>query len=138
MIRFEVLSLAQVGQLIALTVEEGEDWQDVQIPAPESAQKAPAAGKEEAKAPEAKQEGEGVTGEHAFVHAPKAGPATNLLLTQYGLDPDQVPSSGPKGLTKGDVLRFIMERNLSPVKVETKKSKEAQPASAPPAARKPT
>jgi len=79
----------KVGQLIALTVEEGEDWQDVQIPAPEKKGKPASSKAEEAPSSGAQEsaEAEAITGEHKFVHAPKAGPATNLLLTQYGLDP---------------------------------------------------
>ncbi len=77
-----------MGQLIALSVEEGEDWKDVQIPAKKKEKKAaPAdAPAPAAAAPQAAEAG-GRTGEHKFVHVPNAGPATNLLLTQYGIDP---------------------------------------------------
>ena len=78
-----------MGQLIALSVEEGEDWKDVQIPAKKKEKKADApadAPAPAAAAPQAAEAG-GRTGEHKFVHVPNAGPATNLLLTQYGIDP---------------------------------------------------
>merc|ERR1719323_1846332 len=65
----------QVGSLIALTVEEGEDWTDVAIPAPAGgaiktaeADDKPA----EKEAPAAKAEEK--TGEHVFPHIPNVGP----------------------------------------------------------------
>ncbi len=75
----------KVGQLIALSVEEGEDWKDVQIPAPEKKPKAEK--KDEPAAATPKAAAEGQVGEHKFVHVANVGPATNLLMTQYGIDP---------------------------------------------------
>jgi hypothetical protein len=70
--------------LIALTVEEGKDWTDVQIPALESAS-APA--KPEVAA-EAAPIAPSTSAEPAELHfVPGIGPATNLLLAQYGIDP---------------------------------------------------
>ncbi len=73
----------QVGDLIALTVEEGQDWKDVQIPGAK-AKAAPAPTKSAAAAsPTAN-----VVHEPVDLHfVPGIGPATNLLLAQYGLEP---------------------------------------------------
>lgn len=43
------------------------------------------------------------------------GPSVRMLLEQYGLTAGQVPPSGPHGvLLKGDVLRLVKEKNLTP------------------------
>lgn len=77
---------SQVGRLIALTVNEDEDWKDVQIPAPEPSKADSAAPTKKAKEPsKAAAPAAAKTGEHHFEHVPKAGPATNLLLAQYGI-----------------------------------------------------
>ncbi len=84
------MMLLQVGQLIALSVEEGEDWKDVQIPAPEKKEKKQEAAAASAAPPETNAspgQDESRVGEHKFVHEPNVGPATNLLLTQYGIEP---------------------------------------------------
>lgn len=48
-----------------------------------------------------------------FVHPAQTGPATALLLTQYGINPAQLEGSGPKGnLTKSDVLQYIKDKSL--------------------------
>ena len=77
----------QVGQLIALTVEEGEDWQDVQIPAVEAPSSAgDDAPKADSSAPApTPAASEGVSVSHTFEHVANVGPATNLLLAQYGI-----------------------------------------------------
>ena len=71
-------------------MDEGEDWQDVQIPAKKKKAKEdsaePAA---EASSPAAAvgggSDGGGRSGEHQFEHAPNVGPAANLLMAQYGI-----------------------------------------------------
>ena len=68
-----------------MTVEEGEDWKDVQIPAQTSGEAAPKPETEAAPAAPAKAEKKAVAGEHVFQHVPNVGPATNLLLAQYGI-----------------------------------------------------
>lgn len=96
----------KVGTLIALMVGEGEDWKTVEMlstvdgdaPAPSPA----AAAETAAKVPAG---GDGGHGNY--------GPSVRLLLEQYGLRADDVPPGGPHGiLVKGDVLRFVKERNL--------------------------
>ena len=82
-------SNVKIGSLIALTVDEGEDWKDVQIPAQTagaSADSNPAAEAAAAAAvPAAPAAGGGV--EQTHVHVPGVGPATNLLLALYGINP---------------------------------------------------
>jgi predicted flap endonuclease-1-like 5' DNA nuclease len=74
---------SQVGDLIALTVEEGQDWKDVQIPGKSAApeKSAPPAGSAAPVTPS-------VSSEEAELHfLAGVGPATNLLLAQYGINP---------------------------------------------------
>ena len=78
----------QVGQLIALTVEEGEDWQDVQIPAqkksapPKDAEQQP---KEVATPVQTDADVSKIQGEHHFEDLARTGPAVAFLLAQYGI-----------------------------------------------------
>ncbi|CAB4069184.1 DLAT [Lepeophtheirus salmonis] len=90
----------KIGELIALIVEEGEEWKKVRSPPEESkadSTNPPVINKE------ASQD--------------KSGPATNLLIAQYGIDPDKLEASGPKGLIKEDVLNFISKNNLQPIHI---------------------
>lgn len=126
----------KVGDLIALTVEEGQDWKDVQIPGAK-AKAAPAPTKSAAAAsPTAN-----VVHEPVDLHfVPGIGPATNLLLAQYGLEPSQVPASGPKGLVKGDVMKYILANDLKPIAAKKPEPVEAvkpAPAKADKPAKKP-
>ena len=69
-----------------MTVEEGEDWTDVAIPAA-SAPKTATADKPAAAAADAPAaaKAEEKTGEHVFQHIPNVGPAASLLMAQYGI-----------------------------------------------------
>ena len=123
----------QVGSLIALTVEEGEDWTDVAIPAPSGgAPKTAAAAEKPATkdAPAAKAEEK--TGEHVFPHIPNVGPAASLLMAQYGIKSQDLNGSGPKGIVKSDVLTLISQKNLQPIKPETPKAADTKQTTAPP------
>ena len=105
-----------VGTPIALMVEEGQDWRDVAIPAAAAAPGAPASAASSAAsppAPPAPPAAAAPPGPSEFVHPAQTGPATALLLTQYGLDPARLEGSGPKGnLTKADVLEYIRDKAL--------------------------
>ena len=74
----------KIGTLIAMTVEEGEDWKDVKIPAQESQ---PATEKVSPPPGEPVVNASSIisAAEVHFDHVPGVGPATNLLLTQYGI-----------------------------------------------------
>lgn len=74
-----------MGDLIALTVEDGQDWTDVQIPGRKSADAAP---KKSEPAATAVPVAASTSAEVAELHfLAGIGPATNLLLAQYGIDP---------------------------------------------------
>ena len=66
----------------------GEDWKDVQIPAPSSG--APKAEKSEAPAAGTAESSSSVSGTHEFLGVPNVGPASNLLMAQYGIKPESV------------------------------------------------
>ncbi|KAK8386383.1 hypothetical protein O3P69_010806 [Scylla paramamosain] len=112
----------KVGTVIALMVAEGEDWKNVEMPAIEGAAPTPTSATEEA--PRKSAEAEAGHGHY--------GPSVRLLLEQYGLREGDVPHGGPHGiLVKGDVLRLIKERNLTPKAPESVPPPEApQPAAA--------
>merc|ERR1719259_814765 len=115
----------QIGTLIAMTVEEGDDWKDVQIPAQESSQPAVVD-----TAPEATPPTQPTAAAAEPVHAvqlPGVGPATNLLLTQYGIDPNVLEASGPKGLTKSDVMAHIESKALKPLDLSVPPPPQAAP-----------
>lgn len=105
----------QVGTLIALTVEEGQDWKDVQIPAEEDASEE-LVSEEAAPVKVASKE----VSEAHVVPIARAGPAVMLLCAQYGIDPSNVISTGPRGLIKSDVLKYIKDNNLTPLKIASK------------------
>ena len=66
-----------------MTVEEGQDWKDVQIPGAQP-KEAPAPTKSAASVSPTVD----VAHEPVDLHfVPGIGPATNLLLAQYGLEP---------------------------------------------------
>ena len=71
--------------MIALTVEEGEDWTDVQIPAVQKEAKPTADSPEGATA-----EAIAPTKATDTIHVdtlPGVGPASNLRIAQYGINP---------------------------------------------------
>ena len=72
--------------MIALTVEEGEDWKDVQIPSTKQGDAAPP--KVESAAPTKEATTQGIATSDIHVeHVPGVGPASTLLMAQYGIDP---------------------------------------------------
>ena len=104
-----------------MTVNEGEDWKDVQIPVQEDAEETEV----EFKTPDmAVKESNKEVSETHVIPIPKAGPAVMLLCAQYGIDPDKIKETGPKGLIKSDILKYIVEHNLTPLKITTSKPVE--------------
>ncbi|XP_014681973.1 PREDICTED: pyruvate dehydrogenase protein X component, mitochondrial-like [Priapulus caudatus] len=92
-----------IGTLIALMVEEGEDWKDVEV----------------LRACNfllhAVQTGQTLQ----TVRTVKIGPSVLRLLTEYGLSPTDLRPTGPHGiLIKGDVLKHIAEKGLKPLPSE--------------------
>jgi len=106
----------KVGTLIALSVEEGQDWKDVQIPAEEDDDTSVQTDSQSQPAAEASQE---VSDAHVVPIA-RAGPAVMLLCAKYGIDPSKVTSTGPRGLIKSDILKYIKDNNLTPIKIAAK------------------
>eukprot|EP00092_Neocalanus_flemingeri_P010305 GFUD01011102.1.p1 GENE.GFUD01011102.1~~GFUD01011102.1.p1 ORF type:complete len:584 (-),score=260.59 GFUD01011102.1:165-1916(-) len=95
----------EVGTLIALTVEEGQDWRDVAIPASGAEASPPSLTTPPTPAPSAPTP--------QYPHPTQTGPAAALLLSQYGLNPASLEGSGPKGnLIKSDVLNYIQVNSL--------------------------
>ena len=56
---------------------------------------------------------------------PKAGPAVMLLCAQYGVDPSKINATGRIGLLKSDILKYIKDHNLTPLKIKSKPSTKA-------------
>jgi len=98
----------KVGDIIAVFVEEGEAWENLEytvrgdstLPVAPAAAEAPV--KEEVKVAPVQ------TGSHMTF------PSVRLLATQYGIsDLSKITASGPKGaVTKGDILKYIKANNL--------------------------
>ena len=112
----------KINTLIALTVNEDQDWKDVQIPAvgDDGIEQEPVA---QAIEPSKTEE---VTESHV-VPVANAGPAVMLLCAQYGIDPSKVNSTGPKGLLKADIMKYIVENKLTALKVTTSPTKSTPP-----------
>ncbi|GFS19994.1 dihydrolipoamide acetyltransferase component of pyruvate dehydrogenase complex [Elysia marginata] len=120
----------KVGTLIALLVEEGDDWKSVEIPA--DAEKPAAASPPPSVSPAAAStampaapHGANLAGDGHLI-----GPSVKKLLQEYNIQASSVSPSGPGGaLLKGDVLDYINANKLD------KKVQEApSPAAAPQAA----
>ncbi|CAG5118343.1 unnamed protein product, partial [Candidula unifasciata] len=103
-----------VGSLIALLVEEGDDWKSVQIPADAGAKPQPVAAAA-ASAPTTVPVGKPqpvATVEHSHL----MGPSVKKLLHEYNIESSAVPATGRSGvLLKGDVLDYITAKNLKRV-----------------------
>merc|ERR1719186_1767906 len=101
----------QVGTLIALMVEEGQDWKDVAIPSTGTEVSTPPPTTTSASTPVAIAPAPTAH----FPHPAQTGPAAALLMSQYGLNPATIEGSGPKGnLIKSDVLKHIKVNSLPP------------------------
>ena len=101
-----------------MTVEEGEDWKDVGMPAGEAPAPvaAAAAGAGAASSPASAGPTAVVASDHPFVHPAMTGPATALLLTQFNIEPSKLVGTGPKdNIVKADVLKYIKDNKLSAV-----------------------
>ncbi|XP_039299489.1 dihydrolipoyllysine-residue acetyltransferase component of pyruvate dehydrogenase complex-like [Nilaparvata lugens] len=104
---------AQVGQLIALVVAEGEDWTDVQIPAMGGAQaETPSVGS--APTPPSPTVGSPAPAVAHQLHG-LFGPAVRALLEQYHLTGKEIEATGKNSrILKADVLKYITDKNLQP------------------------
>lgn len=90
-----------VGTLIAMMVQEGQDWKDVRVPIPTSMHHSV----EPVRAPD-----------HSETSKVTLGPAVKKLLLEFGLDRTAIVPSGPRGtLLKGDVLQYVVVKKLKAV-----------------------
>ncbi|XP_041365896.1 pyruvate dehydrogenase protein X component, mitochondrial-like [Gigantopelta aegis] len=118
-----------IGTLIALMVEEGDDWQNVEIPkdvtppSVETGDSRPTPSSPEAPA-------RPVPDAHTSF---MAGPSVRKLLEEYGLHAEDVPASGPHGrLLKGDVLNLVKSKNLHKVAIQSEPPPSDSAAPTPP------
>jgi len=123
----------QVGTLIALMVEEGQDWKDVAIPAAKTQESSQV---EQAPSSSVTTSTSSSTSSPPTTSYPlpsQTGPAASLLLAQYGLNPANIEGSGPKGnLTKADVLKHIQTNSLpTPAPPQVPLPAMAKPAAPP-------
>ncbi|XP_069132766.1 pyruvate dehydrogenase protein X component, mitochondrial-like [Argopecten irradians] len=94
----------KVGTLIALIVDEGDDWQNVQVPADAGT---PATGGSTEKSA-------GEIPETPKAPSSNVGPSVRKLMEEYNLFGVSVPGTGPHGrLTKGDILNYIKTNSIS-------------------------
>ncbi|KAL7644703.1 UNVERIFIED_CONTAM: hypothetical protein RMT77_004516 [Armadillidium vulgare] len=103
----------KIGTVIALMVEEGEDWKKVEYEEEESS-----AFEDPSKISVAHPE---KTSGDSKIHLKDEnyGPSVRLLLQKYGLVVDDVPIERHRGyLLKGDLLKYIKEKRLQPKPVQ--------------------
>uniref|UniRef100_A0AAQ5ZWE6 Dihydrolipoamide acetyltransferase component of pyruvate dehydrogenase complex n=1 Tax=Amphiprion ocellaris TaxID=80972 RepID=A0AAQ5ZWE6_AMPOC len=111
----------RLGTLIALMVEEGQDWKQVEIPAPDAAAPSAAPPATHAAAPP-------VVAPNKIVSELRLSPAARHILDTHGLDPKLATPTGPRGLiTKEDALNLL----------KTSPTPKAMPAAVAPAAPSP-
>ncbi|XP_019407548.1 PREDICTED: pyruvate dehydrogenase protein X component, mitochondrial [Crocodylus porosus] len=107
----------RLGTLIALLVEEGQDWKQVEIPAdiggdlpsqaPQASVPPPTPGGPVIPAPSKM---EPLPGKLQI----RLSPAARNILETHGLDPSNETSSGPRGIfTKEDALRLLQQQQKS-------------------------
>lgn len=104
----------KIGEVIALFVEEGEDWKDVEVPErAASSESAPA----EVKSADQHEATTGAAHQQAGLSEhQKISPSVRNLLEQYNIDANRVQATGPKNiLLKSDVLGYIQSNNLKSV-----------------------
>ncbi|XP_048828079.1 pyruvate dehydrogenase protein X component, mitochondrial [Brienomyrus brachyistius] len=127
----------RLGTLIALMVEEGEDWKQVEIPAagaatpsppaPSPAPDSPPQHPAQRPPPAAKAPG-----------PPRLSPAARYILNTHGLDPQMVTPTGPRGLiTKEDALNLLKKADAKGPKVTSTAPETAPPAHLTPASGRP-
>uniref|UniRef100_A0A8C1R1S1 Dihydrolipoamide acetyltransferase component of pyruvate dehydrogenase complex n=1 Tax=Cyprinus carpio TaxID=7962 RepID=A0A8C1R1S1_CYPCA len=95
----------RLGTLIALMVSEGEDWKQVEIPAPEPI--TPTAAPPTAAGPAPP-----LTTTPSAPKQLRLSPAARHILDTHGLDPHLAKATGPRGLiTKEDALKLLNQRD---------------------------
>ncbi|CAD5120877.1 DgyrCDS9428 [Dimorphilus gyrociliatus] len=120
----------KVGTLIGLVVDEGDDWQNVEIPKDATTEEI----KPTAESNQSKKEQTGP--QKSNNRNMPIGPAVRLILEAYGLDANNIAGTGHNGMVlKGDVLDYINNKNLKPQSKTEKKNlkptKKATPVTTP-------
>ncbi len=100
----------KIGTLIAVMVEDGQDWKDVVIPVSDIESQTIKSESIETKIIEKSKESK-----HNLM-----GPSARNLLHQFGIDSNAVKSSGPHNtLLKEDVLQYIKDKQLKPIEISS-------------------
>ncbi|KAK2157329.1 hypothetical protein LSH36_193g05024 [Paralvinella palmiformis] len=104
----------KIGTVIGLIVEEGEDWKNVEIP-PDVEQSAPS--DTGPVTPSSKESPAQSSLDQPDMHSIQSyGPAVRCLLEQYNIQLTDVHGTGPANrILKGDLLKYIKDKNLKPV-----------------------
>ncbi|CAF1446032.1 unnamed protein product [Adineta steineri] len=106
----------KVGKLIALLVEKGDDWKNVEVPKTEeksSSSKSTETKKVETKDKQEKQEKPKSDKQQAEQSHHAIGPAARTLLDQYGIESSKIKGTGPHGVVmKSDVQKYIDSNQL--------------------------
>ncbi|CAF0728428.1 unnamed protein product [Rotaria sordida] len=103
----------KVGKLIAILVEKGDDWKNVEVPKTEekTSEKKPSETKpveKEEKQEQPKSDQQQTAQSHHAV-----GPAARTLLEQYGIELSKIQGTGPHGIImKSDVQNYIDSNQL--------------------------
>ncbi|CAF0739209.1 unnamed protein product [Rotaria sp. Silwood1] len=105
----------KVGKLIAILVEKGDDWKNVEVPKVEektsdqkSSETKPVEKKDKQEKPKSDQQ-QAIQSHHAI------GPAARTLLEQYGIELSKIQGTGPHGVVmKSDVQNYIDSNQLKP------------------------
>ncbi|XP_029438105.1 pyruvate dehydrogenase protein X component, mitochondrial [Rhinatrema bivittatum] len=114
----------RLGTLIALLVEEGEDWKQVEIPSDDAAAPPPLA------APPASVSRK--TEHQLGKPGVRVSPAARHILDTHGLDPSSIVPTGPRGIvTKEDALKLLEQK-------PARKAAEKGPLDAPSSLPQPT
>uniref|UniRef100_A0A8C5MRZ1 Dihydrolipoamide acetyltransferase component of pyruvate dehydrogenase complex n=1 Tax=Leptobrachium leishanense TaxID=445787 RepID=A0A8C5MRZ1_9ANUR len=130
----------RLGSLIALMVEEGQDWKQVEVPTlTVPSPTASSAVDVKVPQPKAQHPSPGKLGL-------RLSPAARHILETHGLDPKAIVPSGPRGIiTKEDALRVLAEKRepghaplqTTPVPQPEKSPAKPQVVTPPPASQRP-
>ncbi|KAK2834396.1 hypothetical protein Q7C36_015097 [Tachysurus vachellii] len=119
----------RLGTLIALMVEEGQDWKEVEIPPLVSSQPAPAP-PPPAAAPPSPTPVAPPSRSAPAIGPLRLSPAARHILDTHGLDPHLATATGPRGLiTKEDALNLLKKGDAG---LQAAPLSVSSPASPPP------
>ncbi|KAL4225617.1 hypothetical protein ACF0H5_016303 [Mactra antiquata] len=127
----------KIGTLIAVMVEEGDDWQNVEIPE-QSETPTDTAPSEPAPTQPVSQQVSQPSSDSAprsaadlgNLHGHGIGPSVRKLAEEYGVNVDSVSGSGPYNrITKSDVMNIIKSQGLHKQDLSAQVSGETTPTS---------